>query len=166
MTAKSAFIRYIETTEEKTFIASHILSQLPDWFGIPESTLEYVKNCADMPFWAMFIDDKAIGFISLKEISAATAEIYVMGILEKYHGQGFGRMLWNQFLAFARQSHYEYIQVKTVKKGYYQEYDKTNAFYEALGFREFECLPTLWAEANPSQIYVHFIGNDNPVQTS
>ena len=166
MTAKSAIIKYIETTDEKTFIASHILSQLPAWFGIPESTLEYVKNCANMPFWAAYIDDKAIGFISLKETSPATAEIYVMGIVEKYHRQGIGRMLWDQFLAFARQSEYEFIQVKTVKKGHYQEYDKTNAFYEALGFREFECLPTLWDISNPCQIYVQFIGNDNTVQTS
>ena len=33
----------------------------------------------------------------------------------------------------------------------------TNAFYETLGFREFECFPTLWDEWNPCQVYVKYI---------
>lgn len=33
-------------------------------------------------------------------------------------------------------------------------YDKTNKFYLALGFKEFEVFPTLWDEWNPCQIYV------------
>lgn len=41
-----------------------------------------------------------------------------------------------------------------MKEGCYAYYDRTNAYYKALGFRELECFPTLWDEQNPCQIYV------------
>ena len=59
-----------------------------------------------------------------------TAEIYVMGILKEYHRNGLGHLLWEAFLEYAKEHGYEYVQVKTVKKGQYKEYDITNAFYE------------------------------------
>ena len=31
--------------------------------------------------------------------------------------------------------------------------DKTNGFYIAMGFHEFECVPELWDEKNSCQIY-------------
>ena len=46
------------------------------------------------------------------------------------------------------------IQVKTVKMGMYEDYDRTNQFYISLGFKEFEVLNSLWDENNPCQIYV------------
>ena len=46
------------------------------------------------------------------------------------------------------------IQVKTVKMGMYEDYDRTNRFYISLGFKEFEVLNSLWDENNPCQIYV------------
>lgn len=36
----------------------------------------------------------------------------------------------------------------------FEIYDKTNVFYQSLGFKEFECFPTLWDKSNPCQIYV------------
>ena len=47
-----------------------------------------------------------------------------------------------------------FIQVKTVKMGVYEDYDKTNLFYLSLGFKELEVFPKLWDEANPCQIYI------------
>ena len=46
------------------------------------------------------------------------------------------------------------MQVKTVKMGMYEDYDKTNRFYISCGFKEFELFPLYWDEANPCQIYV------------
>lgn len=46
------------------------------------------------------------------------------------------------------------MQVKTVKMGVYEDYDKTNLFYQALGFNELEVFPLLWDEANPCQVYI------------
>lgn len=151
-------IKFITNIDEKEDIASTILSQLPEWFGLPESANEYIQNSKTMPFWAVFDKDKPIGFIVLKETSNATAEVYVMGVLKEYHRKGIGRLLFESFQDYAIEHGYEFIQVKTVKKGHYKEYDITNAFYEKLGFKEMECFPTLWDEWNPCQVYVKYIG--------
>ena len=59
---------------------------------------------------------------------------------------------------------YEFLQVKTVQKGHYAEYDSTNAFYEQMGFREFECFPTLWDAWNPCQVYVKAVDGGQNVR--
>ena len=140
--------------EEKEKIARIILTKLPDWFGLPESTEEYLRCCKNMPFWTATVDTKVQGFIALKENSAFTAEIYVMGVLPDLHHHGIGTLLFERFFNYAKEKGYEFIQVKTVQKGHYEEYDRTNQFYESLGFRELECLPTLWDKHNPCQIYI------------
>ncbi len=146
-------VRLVTNSEEKEQIASLILNQLPDWFGLPDSTREYILNSKDMPFW-VYMDEVPVGFIVLKETSKYTAEIYVMGVLKEKHHSGIGTILFNEFQEYAKSKGYEYIQVKTVQKGHYDAYDLTNRFYEKLGFRELECLPTLWDEWNPCQIYI------------
>lgn len=144
----------ITDAQEKEKIASYILNALPDWFGLPDSTTSYITNSKVMPFWAYYREGKAVGFISLKETAAYTAEIYVMGVLKEYHHCGIGRALWDAFLSYAKEQGYEFVQVKTVQKGHYIEYDQTNSFYEALGFRELECFTSLWDAQNPCQIYI------------
>lgn len=147
-------ICYVESSVQKIYIASTILTQLPDWFGLPDSTKAYIEESTRLPFWAYFDEDEPIGFLSLKETSPYTVEICVMGVLKANHRKGIGTLLLNACEAYAKQKGYEYIQVKTVQKGHYEEYDQTNAFYEKMGFRELECFPTLWDEWNPCQIYV------------
>ena len=153
-------VEFIDNAEQKENIAQTILEQLPEWFGLPDSTKEYIENSKGMSFWACFEEEQPIGFIVLKETSNATAEIYVMGILKEYHRNGLGHLLWEAFLEYAKEHGYEYVQVKTVKKGKYKEYDITNAFYEKLGFKELECFPNLWDEWNPCQVYVKYIAGD------
>lgn len=149
-------VKFITDKKEKEQIATFILNQLPEWFGLPESTKEYILNSKEMPFWA-YIEEEPIGFIVLKETSKYTAEIYVMGVLKEKHQQGIGTALFQAFWEYAKEKGYEYLQVKTVQKGHYEEYDITNCFYEKMGFRELECLPTLWDEWNPCQIYVRTV---------
>lgn len=150
-------IKCIIDTEEKESITRDVLSQLPEWFGLPDSTQEYIQSSKTMPFWAYCDEDKAIGFIALKETSEFTAEIYVMGVLKEYHRTGIGRLLYETFEQYAKEQGYEFVQVKTVKKGHYKEYDITNTFYEKLGLKAFECFPALWDEWNPCQVYVKHI---------
>lgn len=151
-------VEYITNEEDKEAIASRILNNLPDWFGLPESTRKYILDSRNMPFWAFYEDNQPKGFIALKETSTFTAEIYVMGVLKEKHHQGIGTALWEAFAEYAREKGYEYVQVKTVQKGHYKEYDISNSFYERMGFKELECIPTLWDEWNPCQIYVKYIG--------
>ena len=76
------------------------------------------------------------------------------GVLPRYHRQGVGRTLFQALCAEARRRGYEFLQVKTVQEGCYPEYDRTNAFYRSLGFRELECFPNLWDAWNPCQVLV------------
>lgn len=147
----------IEDPDQKEQIAREILTRLPDWFGIPESTAEYICGCREKPVWAEMTGAGPVGFIALKETSPATAEIYVMGVLPRYHRSGTGRALFEAFLEYAGERGYSFVQVKTVRKGVWASYDKTNAFYAAMGFEELECFPSLWDEANPCQIYVRAV---------
>ncbi|WP_242950508.1 hypothetical protein [Clostridium acidisoli] len=50
--------------EEK--IAKEILNNLPDWFGLPESTKKYIQQSKDLHFWADVKDELARGFAVLK----------------------------------------------------------------------------------------------------
>lgn len=70
------------------------------------------------------------------------------------HRKGVGRKLFTHAKEIAAVSGYSFLQVKTVQMGKYEDYDRTNRFYLALGFKEFEVFPTLWDENNPCQIYV------------
>ena len=147
-------IRIVDDIEEKQRIARSILTALPEWFGIPESTENYIRESANEIMVASFEEEKANGFLCLKETGNATVELYVMGIRKEYHRQGIGRLLFRQARDAAAVAGYTFMQVKTVQMGKYEEYDRTNRFYLALGFREFEVFPTLWDEWNPCQVYV------------
>lgn len=139
---------------EKQHVARVILEALPDWFGIPEARENYIAESADQIFFCACEKDRPVGFLSLKETGEATVELYVMGVLMEYHRKGIGRELFRMAREAAREKGYSFLQVKTVQMGKYEEYDRTNRFYLALGFQEFEVFPTLWDEWNPCQIYV------------
>lgn len=147
-------VQFVMDKNQKVQIAMKILHNLPDWFGLPESTANYINESQTMPFWAYYEENEALGFVSLKETSKYTAEIYVMGVLKKNHGQGIGKKLFKEFYHYAKIKGYEFLQVKTVDEGHYEEYDKTRLFYEAIGFKKLETFPTLWDEWNPCLIMV------------
>ena len=144
----------ITDSKEKQAIARKVLEALTDWFGIKESREEYISGCANWKFFAAKEDDEAVGFLCLKETGKATVELAVMGVLKDYHRIGIGRQLVEKAIETARSQGYEFMQVKTVKMGMYEDYDRTNLFYISCGFKELEVFPLLWDEANPCQIYI------------
>ena len=147
-------IRIVCNAEEKRRIARLILESLTDWFGIPEARENYIEESADEIMVASFDYDAPNGFLCLKETGRDTAELAVMGVLPEYHRNGIGTKLFETAKEIAVEKGYSFLQVKTVQMGRYEEYDRTNRFYLALGFKEFEVFPTLWEERNPCQIYV------------
>ncbi len=147
-------IKQIESDSDKRSIARTILESLPDWFGIPESTEEYIVDSKGRPFFCAYADDVPIGFLYLKETGRHTVELAVMGVLKQYHRQGIGRKLFMEAKNEAKRLGYSFVQVKTVQMGRYDIYDDTNRFYLSLGFKELEVFPTLWDECNPCQIYI------------
>lgn len=140
--------------ERKRVIAREVLADLPEWFGIPESTEEYIRESAGMPFFAAMEGEEILGFMALKETSPHTCEIYVTGVKKRFHRCGTGSAMFAAFCEYARQQGYRYAQVKTVAAGHYPEYDATRMFYEHLGFVALEVFPTLWDECNPCLIMV------------
>lgn len=144
----------VSSSDEKRQIARSILEALPEWFGIPEAREEYIRESANLDFIAAYDGDRPIAFITTRETGRDTLELYVMGVLEEYHRQGVGRELLERAKSSAARKAYSFLQVKTVQIGKYDNYDRTNRFYQAVGFKEFELFPTLWDENNPCQIYV------------
>ena len=147
-------IRTVDDIEEKQRITKSILTALPEWFGIPESTENYIRESVNEIMVASFEGEKENGFLCLKETGKATVELAVMGVLKDYHRKGIGRKLFERAREKARQAGYSFMQVKTVRMGMYADYDITNRFYISCGFKEFEVFPLYWDEANPCQIYV------------
>ena len=146
-----------EDAQLKKDTARLILEALPDWFGIKSAREQYIRNTENETMFICLADDEPAGFLCLKETGRDTVEISVMGIPEKYHRQGIGTKLFREAYSYAAACGYSFMQVKTVKSGCYEEYDRTNSFYKSLGFKEFEVIDTLWDRNNPAQIYVMHI---------
>ncbi len=147
-------IRIVCSAEEKCRIARLILEALTDWFGIPEARETYIRESADEIMLVSEENGEPNGFLCLKETGKDTVELAVMGVLPEYHRKGIGTKLFEAAKKIAVEKGFSFLQVKTVQMGKYEEYDRTNRFYLALGFKEFEVIPTLWDERNPCQIYV------------
>ena len=148
-------IREITDGPEKAALSRRILEALPEWFGIPQAREDYIRESAEQLFFAAYSrENDPIGFLCLKETGRETVEISVMGVLKEYHRQGAGRELVRAAKRQAAFKGYLFLQVKTVRMGCYEDYDRTNRFYQSMGFKELEVIPALWGEENPCQIYI------------
>ena len=147
-------IERIENPERRAAIARGILEALKDWFEVDETRERYIADSRNWLFLADVEAGRATGFLCLKPTGKDTVEIAVMGVLKQHHRQGCGRRLVEAAMALAREQGYAFMQVKTVKQGVYEDYDRTNRFYQRMGFREFEVIPEIWGPENPCQIYV------------
>lgn len=147
----------INDPNEKRAAAREVLEDLTQWFEVEESREGFIRDCADQLFLAAEDNGKIIGFLCLKKTGNATVELAVMGVKKKYHRNGVGRELVEKAKEAAKAQGYEFMQVKTVKMGMYEDYDITNRFYISCGFKELEVFPILWDEANPCQVYVMYL---------
>jgi coenzyme F420-0:L-glutamate ligase / coenzyme F420-1:gamma-L-glutamate ligase len=142
----------IEDPAERSRIAEAVLRDLPEWFGIEDSTREYIETAATLPTFAVEPD---AGFVCVKQHTPAAAELYVMGVRRARHREGIGRALVAEAEAWCRTRRIRYLQVKTLGPSRPDAgYDATRAFYQALGFAPLEELHGLWDEENPTLILV------------
>lgn len=146
-------IRKVKNEDSKADIVEEVLYDLPEWFGLPESTRNYINESRELPCFVAYADEETLGFITLKPTSDATAEIHAMGVKKEYHRYGIGKMLYEAFEDEAKKK-FTYAQVKTVDEGYYESYDQTVAFYKSMGFVKLEVFPTMWDEWNPCLVMV------------
>lgn len=142
--------REVTSPAEKSTIAKTILRGLPDWFGIEESTVRYIREAADLFLLCAFENGKPLGFVTIQENFPCTCEIHVLGVLPCFHRKGIGRNLVTQCADRYRRLGFHYMTVKTLAEPAGDaEYASTRAFYKAMGFLPLDVFPTLWDERNP-----------------
>lgn len=143
----------IQDPAERSRIAEAVLRDLPEWFGIEESTRQYIEDAASLP--TLVVEPDA-GFLCLKQHTLRAAEIYVMGVRREQHRKGIGRALVAAAESWCRVRGIPYLHVKTLGPSRPDPggYDATRAFYEAVGFVALEELHGLWDENNPTLVLV------------
>jgi len=146
----------IEDPAERSRVAEAVLSDLPEWFGIEESTAAYISDAATLPTFAVGPD---AGFLCLKQHTPRAAELYVMGVRRERQRHGIGRALVAAAESWCRARGIRYLHVKTLGRSRpSRSYDATRAFYEATGFVALEELRGLWGEDNPALLLVKDVG--------
>ncbi len=141
-------------------VCEPILRALPDWFGIEEAIVHYVEAIEGLPTFTAVVDGHVAGFISVKRHNDYSAEMYVLGVRPENHRRGIGRALVERVESWLHDEGVEFLQVKTVGPSRpCPSYDRTRAFYEAMGFRPLEEFKTLWNEANPCLVMVKRVGS-------
>lgn len=147
-------IREINDSKLKSTICRNVLEDLIDWFEVKTAREDYILESEKRLFFAAYDEEKPVGFLFLRKTGNKTVELALIGILKKYHRNGIGKMLFEEAKNKSRKLGFEFMQVKTVKMGIYEEYDKTNQFYLNIGFKEFEVIESIWNKENPCQIYI------------
>lgn len=56
-------LREDSSPQERAAVAARVLAALPEWFGIPESTAQYVEDCKALPFVAGCHGETSVGFL-------------------------------------------------------------------------------------------------------
>ena len=146
-------IEEVKDDDQKMAVVAEVLKDLPEWFGIPESTQAYIEGAKDLQVWATYQEGNLLGFVSLSYSSEDCAEIDCLGVKKAYQGRGVGSQLLATLESEANKN-VDFLQVKTVAQGSNKDYDRTNDFYRGLGFKKLEIFPQLWNPQNPCQILI------------
>ena len=73
-------IEAVKDEDQKMAVVAEVLKDLPEWFGIPESTQAYIEGAKDLQVWATFQESNLLGFVSLSYSSEDCAEIDCLGV--------------------------------------------------------------------------------------
>ena len=140
---------------DKPRICESILRALPDWFGIESALLQFVREAADLPMLIAVETARPVGFITLHQQSACAWEIHAIGVLPDRHRRGVGRRLLAEAERWLHGHDAEFLTVKTLSSSAESApYERTRAFYAAMGFHPLLELPTLWSPENPCLVMI------------
>jgi ribosomal protein S18 acetylase RimI-like enzyme len=136
-------------------VCEPILRSPPDWFGIERSIVQYLEDMKTMPTLIARAKDETVGFLTIKKHNDYSGEVHVMAVRAEAHRSGVGKRLVETAEAILRRDGIEYLQVKTRAPSKPDEhYERTRAFYMAMGFRPLEEFVNLWDENNPCLVMV------------
>lgn len=143
-------VKQISLPDERSAICNSILRSMPKWFGIESAIVDYVNDVKKMDTWVVEINNETAGFISVNKHNSSTAEIHVIGVLEKFHRQKTGEELVRVAEESLLKEGFKFFSVKTLSELREDEnYAKTRKFYLKMGFLPVEVFKTLWGEHNP-----------------
>ena len=155
-----------------------LLRQLPAWFGIESSVLDYVEAARHLPAYLAWPADQADPAAPPEAAAAASsdpdtqpegvllaarhfpgaAEIYLMAVAPAEHRRGAGRALVAALEADLAADGVRFLQVKTLGPAHPDAgYAKTRQFYAAVGFEPLEELEGLWP-GQPCLIMIKILG--------
>jgi GNAT superfamily N-acetyltransferase len=141
----------IEIVEDKGKICREIMSDLSDWFSVPEVIDACAEAVETLPMFGCRVKEQVIGFVSLKQHPPSAMEILVIAARRSHHRGGVGKALLTAAEQAARKANCRLLTVKTLAPRDRDEphYDATRAFYDDNGFIRAEVFPTLWHEDHP-----------------
>ena len=102
-------IEEVMNEAQKMAVVAEVLHDLPEWFGIPESTQAYIEGAKDLRVWVAYQESDVVGFISLSYSSEDCAEIDCLGVKKAYQGKGIGSQLLATLESEARKN-VDYLQ--------------------------------------------------------
>jgi ribosomal protein S18 acetylase RimI-like enzyme len=155
MTENAAQGIHVERATDPDFAACEsILRELPDWFGIEKSIVDYVGALDKMHTFVGRLGVRVAGFLALTTHNGSTSEIYVMAVAAQFQRMGIGRALVQEAVRIARSRGQKLLEVKTLGPSHPDtQYAATRRFYEAMGFVPLEEVNGLWP-GNPCLIMV------------
>src|SRR5579872_6132636 len=132
-------------------ICASILAELPEWFGLPASNAEYAHRAETAPAWLAIDNGEVVGLMLLNDHFGETIEIHLIAVRPARHRHGAGRALVEHAEALAARQGARFLTVKTRGPSRpYEPYERTRAFYRALGFCALEEFTELWDADNPA----------------
>jgi len=141
-------------SDDEATDCERILHALPEWFGIEESLVQYVRDTTRMETIVAVEDGDIIGFLTVRRHGPSSAEIHAIAVQPDRHGRGVGRALVEAAERELRADGTEFFQVQTLGPSRANEhYERTRGFYERRGFRPLE-ENNLWGDVNPCLILV------------
>ena len=157
---KDTYIKLIEPYSQQSKVCESILRSLPQWFGIEQVLIKYLKEIEKLPTLLAQVDNRYVGFLTFKRHNQYAAELYIMGIYPEYQRCGIGRTLVRHAESILRQQNIEYWQVKTLAASHPDPfYIQTRAFYSAMEFRPLEEFRQLWGKDNPCLLMIKHLLN-------
>jgi len=129
---------------------AELLSELPEWFGLPESNAAYARTAEEGPAWLAMHGGTPVGVMLLKR-HAEALEIWLMAVRRGLRGQGVGTVLMATAEAETLRLGMPFLTVKTLGPSMPDEnYAATRAFYRARGFAALEEFTEIWGPENPA----------------
>lgn len=117
-------------------ICRDIISDLPEYFGIPEANERYAKGTLKRLSFAVSHQGDYQGLLTLEFPFQNNANLYWMGIKKSFQGKGIGSFLIEQVEKYCTEQGCFSLTVETLSpKEKDEHYSKTYKFYEKVGFK-------------------------------